>query len=126
MALTEALVRERDSALSAVARLESELVAERETKSAAEARAEASRQKAAEAKETRVAAEGMVMDLRGSLGLLETAKDDARSELHGTQRLWQVRPFLSLLSLTSGAGSLALGRHEPGSSLRAAQGCWWS
>jgi hypothetical protein len=45
---------------------------------------EASRQKVAEVEETHLAAEGMVIELRGSLGLLETVKDPARSELHGT------------------------------------------
>ena len=85
MALTEELIQERDSARSAVVRLESELVVEREASHSIEARAEASKQKAAEAEETHRAAEGAVMELRGSLGLWETARDAARFELHGTQ-----------------------------------------
>ena len=48
---------------NAVAWLESELAAEREARRTTEARAEASRQKALEVKETRLAAEGMVMEL---------------------------------------------------------------
>jgi hypothetical protein len=97
--------------------LESELVVELEARHAMEARAEASRQKAAEAEETRPAAKGMVMELRGSLGLLETTMDAARSEHHGTQQLIAGASFLSLLSHAFGAGSLASGRHELGSSL---------
>ena len=51
------------TARSAVARLESELAAEREARRTTEARAEASRRKALEVKETRLSAEGMVMEL---------------------------------------------------------------
>jgi chromosome segregation ATPase len=92
-ALIEALVREHDRVRSIVAWLESEMVAEREARRAMEVRAEASRQKAAEAEETRLAAEGVVMELRGSLSLLETARDTARSKLHGTQQLMASASF---------------------------------
>ncbi|CAD6263977.1 unnamed protein product [Miscanthus lutarioriparius] len=85
--LIEALIRERDSVRSIMARLESELAAEREARRTIEVRAEASRQKATEVEEINLAAGGAVMELRGSLGLLETARDAAHFELHGTQQL---------------------------------------
>ena len=86
-ALTEALIREHDSAHSTMAWLDSKLAAKREARRAAEVRTEASWQKATEVKETRQAAEGTIMELRGSLGLLETTRVAAHSELHGTQQL---------------------------------------
>ena len=52
-----------------------------------EARVEASQQKATEAEETHRVAEGAIMELRGSLGLLETMWDASYSELHGTRQL---------------------------------------
>ena len=52
-----------------------------------EARAKVSWQKAAEAEEIHLEDEGAVIGLRGSLGLLETMRDAAHSELHGTQLL---------------------------------------
>jgi hypothetical protein len=63
VALTEALVRECDSARRAVVRLESELATEREAERATEARAEASRRKAAEAEEAHLTAEDVVVDI---------------------------------------------------------------
>jgi hypothetical protein len=65
--------------------LESELAAEREARCTVEARTEASRQKGAEMEVTHLAAEGVVTELRGSLGLLETVRDAGCFGLHGTQ-----------------------------------------
>jgi hypothetical protein len=50
-------------------------------------RAEVSWQKVAEVEEARQTVEGMVTELRGSLGLLETMRDVARSKLHEAQQL---------------------------------------
>ena len=50
-----------------------------------EARAKVSWQKAAEAEEIHLEDEGAVIGLRGSLGLLETMRDAAHSELHGNE-----------------------------------------
>lgn len=67
--------------------MESELATKQEARRTMEERAKASWQKATEVEETHIAAEGMVIELRGSLGLLETVRDAACSELHGTQQL---------------------------------------
>ena len=66
-AQTKALVREGDVARSAVVQLDSELMVERE-----------------EACQT---TEGKVTELRGSLVLLDPARDAARSKLHEAQQL---------------------------------------
>jgi hypothetical protein len=58
------------------------LAADREAKRATEARVEVSQQKVAEVEEAHWTVEGVVTELKGSLGLLETARDAARSELH--------------------------------------------
>ena len=81
----EALVRERDGERSAMVRLDFELAAEREAKRAMKARAEVSRQKVVEVEEAYQMAEGVVMELRGSLDLLDTARDAAHSELREAQ-----------------------------------------
>ena len=52
-----------------------------------EVRAEVSRQKVTEVEEARWMAERMVMELRGSLGLLEIMRDATRSKLHEAQQL---------------------------------------
>lgn len=60
------------------------------------------------------AAEGTVVELRASLGLLATARDAAHFKLHNAQQLIIGVSSLFLLSLASRAGPLALAHHELG------------
>ena len=80
--LMEALVRERDEARSAMVWLDSKLAVEQEAKRTMEARAEVSRQKVVEVEEACRMAEAMIIELRGSLGLLEMERDTTHSEIH--------------------------------------------
>lgn len=84
--LTEALIRERDGAHSAMVWLDSKLAAEWEAKRTVEVRAEVSWKKVAEVEEARQTTEGIVTELRSSLGLLETTRDATCSELHEAQQ----------------------------------------
>ena len=83
----EALVRERDEARSAMVWLDSKLAVEQEAKRTMEVGAKVSWQKVAEVEEARQTAKGIIMELRSSLGLLETTRDATCSELHEAQEL---------------------------------------
>jgi len=109
--LTEMLINERDRVHSDAVWLGIELVAECETRRTMEVRAEAFWRKGAEVEATHRAAKEMVVELRASLSLLETARDAAHSELHDAPLITGVS-FLFLLSLTSGVGPPALTHHE--------------
>ena len=59
-------------------------------------------------------AKGTVIDLRATLGLLETTRDVSCSELHNAQQLIKGASSLFLLSLASEVGPPALAHHELG------------
>lgn len=79
------LIKEHDEACSKAVWLGTELAVEWEAKRAIEARAKKFWQKVIEVEEAHQMANGMVMELRGSLGLLETMRQATHFELCDTR-----------------------------------------
>lgn len=86
---------------------------EREARLTMKARDEALQRKVAEAAKARKMAEGVVVELRASLGVLETTRVAALSKLSKSQQLISGAFSLFLLSHASMVGSPIPSRHEP-------------